>query len=161
MNESTLEELEKLGNRRIPKTEEERKDQNEEKLCKSIIKGLARRHREKHAIFAEIEEGKQHVMCIDDVTGKELPWHEVRKARGQELKYLCDFGAYEKVDEREAIAQCHFTPVDTKWVDTDESFEGESCKSDHELLQGFKSDDRPDLCAGTPPLEALRAISLD
>ena len=123
MNESTLEELEKLGNRRIPKTEEERKDQNEEKLCKSIIKGLARRHREKHAIFAEIEEGKQHVMCIDDVTGKELPWHEVRKARGQELKYLCDFRAYEKVDEREAIAQCHFTPVDTKWVDTDESFE--------------------------------------
>ena len=43
------------------------------------------------------------MICIDDVTGKDLPWHEVRKAREQELRCLRDLGVYEKVDEREAI----------------------------------------------------------
>ena len=69
-------------------TDEERTDQDEEKLCKSIVEGLARRNCEKHAMLAEIEEEEQHVVCIDDVTRKELPWHEVRIARQQELAYV-------------------------------------------------------------------------
>ena len=107
------------------KTDKERRRQHEEKLCKSIIKGIARRNREKHAILAEIEKEEQDVVCIDDVTSKELPWHAVRKAREQELKYLRDLGVYEE-DEREAIAHYEVTPVDTKWIDT--------CTSDPELL---------------------------
>ena len=47
----------------------------------------------------------------------------------QELKYLCDLGVYEKVDEREATRE-------------------------------FKSDDRPDLYAGTLPLEAFEVHNL-
>ena len=109
-----------VGKSENSQTDEERKDQNEDKLCKSIIKGLARRNREKYAILAEEgekkeeeeeeekekkkEEGEGDVMCIDDVIGKELLWHGVRKAREQEWKYLRDFGVYENVDEREAIA---------------------------------------------------------
>ena len=52
------------------------------------MKSLARRNREKHAILAEIEEDEKHVICIDVVTGKELPWHTVRQAREQELKFF-------------------------------------------------------------------------
>ena len=63
------------------KIEEMVRGQNEERLCKSIIKGLARRNHEKHAILAEMVEENQNVVCIDDVTGKELPWHEVREAQ--------------------------------------------------------------------------------
>ena len=114
----------------------ERKDQDEEELCKSIIKGLARLSREKHAMLAEIEE-EQPVIRIDDVNGKELPWHEVRK---QELKYVR--------------------------IDTNKAFEESSCKSsDHELLQESpkaresKSGDRPDLYGGTLPWEALKAFT--
>ena len=66
------------------------RNQNEEKLCKWIKKGITRRNREKHAVLAEMEEEEQDVICIDDVIGKELPWHAVRKAREQELKYLGD-----------------------------------------------------------------------
>ena len=33
------------------------------------------------------------------VTGKELPWHDVRKLREQEMTYSRDLGVYEKVDE--------------------------------------------------------------
>ena len=37
------------------------------------MKGFARRNCEKHAMLADIEEEEEDVICIDDVTGKELP----------------------------------------------------------------------------------------
>ena len=69
--------------------------------------------------MAEVGKEEQHVIHIDDVK-----WHETRRAREQELKYLRDFGVYEEVDEREAIAHYQVTPVDTKWIDTNKAFEG-------------------------------------
>ena len=106
------------------------------------------------------EEHEQDVICFDNITGKELPWHAVRKARELELKYLRDLGAYEKVDEKEAVAKYGITPVDTKWVDTDKAFEGEPMQIRSRMcVREFKSDDRPDLYAGAPPLEALKATT--
>ena len=50
--------------------------------CKSIIRGLVKRNHEKHTMLADVEEEQeQDVICFDDITGKELPWHAVRKAR--------------------------------------------------------------------------------
>ena len=137
-------------------------NQGEERLCKSILKGLARRNHEKYTMLADVEEAQergQDVVCFDDVTGKELPWRAVRKARELELKYLRDLGVYEKVDEKEAIEKYGVTPIDTKWIDTDKALEGEPIQIRSRICtRGFKSDDRPDLYAGTPPLEALKAI---
>ena len=96
----------------------------EETLCKSIMKDFARRNRERHAMLAERVAENQNVVCVDDITGKELPWHAVLKAREQELKFLRDLGVYENVDEREAIAKYQLTPIDTKWIGTDKAFEG-------------------------------------
>ena len=93
----------KVGKLESCKIDQEMCRRSEEKLCKSILKGLAKRSREKHAMLADVEEGQEKdVICIDDITGKELPWHAVRKARELELKYLRDLGVYEKVDEKEA-----------------------------------------------------------
>ena len=39
------------------------RDQDQEKLCKSIIKGGARRNREKNAILAEVGEEDQRASC--------------------------------------------------------------------------------------------------
>ena len=51
------------------------------------------------------------------------------------------------------------TPVDTKWADTDKAFEGEPMQIRSRMCaREFKSDDRPDLYAGTPPLEAKKAM---
>ena len=116
--------LEKVGKLENFTTDEEMRNQNEEKLCKSIVKGLPRRNRAKHAILAELEEGEQDVICVDDVTRKELPWHAVRKALEPELTNLHDLGVYDKVDEREATAQFQVTPVDTKWMDTNKACDG-------------------------------------
>ena len=49
--------------------------------------------------------------------------------------------------------------MDTKWVDTDKALEGEPMQIRSRIVaREFKSDDRPDLYAGTPPLEALKTI---
>ena len=47
-----------------------------------------------------------------------------------------------------------------KWVDTDKAFEVEPMQIRSRMCaREFKSDDRPDLFAGTPPLEAKKAIT--
>ena len=49
--------------------------------------------------------------------------------------------------------------MDTKWVDTDKSVRGEHMQIRSRMcVREFESDDRPDWYAGTPPLEALKAI---
>ena len=109
------------------------------------------RNHEKHTMLADVEEEQEQA-------GKELPWHAVRTTRELGLKYLRDLGVYEKVDEKEAVAKYGNTPVDTKWVDTDKAFEGELMQIRSRMCaREFKGDDRPDLYAGTPPLEALKA----
>ena len=130
--------------------------QSEERVCKSITRGLVKRTHEKHTMLGEEQE--QDDMCFYDITSKELPWHAVREARELELKYLRDLGVYEEVDEKEAFEKYGITPVDTKWVDRDKAFEGEPMQIRSRMcVREFKSDDRPDLYAGTPPFEALKA----
>ena len=90
----------------------------EGELCKLIIKGFARHHRERDALLATAEEENHRVHCFDDITGKEHPWCEVRQAQEQELKYLRDLRVYEKVDDRDVIAKYQVTPVDTMWIGT-------------------------------------------
>ena len=82
----------KVGKLENCKIDEEMWSQSEERLCKSIRKGPARRNRERHEMLADVEEQEEYVICFDDITGKELPWHAVHKARELELKYLRDLG---------------------------------------------------------------------
>ena len=70
-----------------------------------------------------------------------------------------DLGVYEQVDEREAIAKYQLTPIDTQWIDTDKASQGEPMQMRSRIIaREFKNEDRPDVCAGTPPLEALKCI---
>ena len=115
---------------------------------------------EQDAMLAEAGEEHEFIKCFDDITGKELLWQAVKEAREKELKYLREFGVFEKVDERAAVAKYSVTPFDTKWVDTDKAFEGEPMQIRSRIVaREFKSEDRPDLYAGTPPLEALKPIT--
>ena len=98
----------KVGKLENCKSDEGMLSQSEERLCRSIIKGLV---------------------------------------------------VYEKVEEKEAVEKYGVTPVDTKWVDTEKAFEGKPMQIRSRMCaREFKIDDRPDLYAGTPPLEALKAI---
>ena len=64
---------------------------------------------------------------------------------------------YFRVDEKGAVAKCRITPVDAKWIDTNEAFEGEPLQIRSRMcVREAKSDDRTKLHAETPPLEALK-----
>ena len=66
----------KVGKLDNCKIDEEMWSRSEERLCKSIIKGRARCKREKHTMLADVgEDQEQSVICFDDITVKELPWH--------------------------------------------------------------------------------------
>ena len=155
----------KYGKLKNYKSDEKMLNQGEERLCRSILKGLARRNHEKHTLLADVEEKQeqeQDVVCIDDVTGKELPRHAVRKARELELKYLRDLGVYEKIVEKEAVEKYGVTPIDTKWIDTDKAFEWEPMQIRSRICaREFKSDDRPDLYAGTPSIGGIEGHYID
>ena len=70
-----------------------------------------------------------------------------------------DLGVYEKVDEKEAVEKYEVIPADTKWVDTKTAFEEEPMQIRSRMCaREFRSDDRPDMYAGTPPSEALKAV---
>ena len=49
----------KVGKLENCKIDDKMHCRSEEKLCKSILKGLARRNREKHAMLADVEEGQE------------------------------------------------------------------------------------------------------
>ena len=78
--ESKLKKLEKLGKRRIPRLTRKGKIRTKRHCANQSQKASQDAIVKKHAILAEIGEEEQHVICIDDVTGKELLWHEVRKS---------------------------------------------------------------------------------
>ena len=73
----------------------------------------------------------------------------------KEMKYLRELG----VHERSMCGKVQRRANDTKWVDTDTAFEREPMQIRSRLVaREFEGGDRPDLYAGTLPLEALKAI---
>ena len=150
----------KFGKVENYENDDETMSQGEERLCKSIIRGLVKRDHEKRAMLAGAGENKeQDVTCFDDITGKDLPWHAVREARELELKYLRDLGVYENAGEKGAVEKYGTTPVDTKWVDTDKAFEENQGKSDHECVRESSEAMIGQICMQrTPLLESLKAI---
>ena len=81
--------------------------------------------------------------------------------RELELKYPPDLGVNEKVDEKEAVEKYGINPKDTKWVDTDKAFEEEPMQIRSRICaREFENGDRPNLYAGTPPLETLKTLSI-
>ena len=80
---------------------------------------------EQDAILAAAGEEDGFIKCLDDTTGKELLWQAVMEAREKKVRYLCEPGVFDKLDERAAVAEYDVTPADTKWVDTDKAFEWE------------------------------------
>ena len=106
------------------------------------------------------KKNKNKTSCAsEDIIDQELPWHAVRKSPELEIKYLRDFGVYGKLMRERPVAKCGIAPVHTEWVDRDKAFEGEPMPIRSRMCaREFKSDDRPDMHAGLPPLEAMKVI---
>ena len=94
--------------------------------------------------------------------GEELLWHEVRQVREQELKYLCDLGVYERVEERETTAQYQVTPVDLKWIDTNKASQRKPMQIRSRIVASeFKSEARPDLPLRDSSIGSVEGYNLE
>ena len=93
----------------------------------------------------------------DDVSGKELDAKLVWEARKLEIEFFKKMGVYKKV-KRDWVKNQGAKVIGVRWIDIN--------KGDHEnpdyrsrlVAKYFKGDDRPDLFAATPPLEALKLL---
>ena len=88
-----------------------------------------------------ITQEDSNVRCVDDITGKELPWTAVRRAREEELKYLRDTRNLTSDTHGEVRSHTSRHKVDRHW----------QCWRVHELL-------RANSRAETPLLKALKAV---
>ena len=93
---------------------------------------------------------------------KELLRQAAKQAREQELRYLRQPGVYEKVDAHATVAKrgcVFFGCVFVFFTYIDKAFQTGPMQIRSRIVarEFRKSEDRPDLYAGTRPLEALKA----
>jgi hypothetical protein len=94
---------------------------------------------------------------FDDLTGKELQWDDVEAARADEMEFVKKIKVYEEAPIQECRDRTGKGPIGTRWVDI---LKGELTRS-RWVAQDFKKkgdNDREDLFAAMPPLEAKKAL---
>ena len=100
---------------------------------------------------------KELAMAWDDVTGKELDPNKVAKARAEEVEYISKTNLYTKVPRSKA-KQCKAKVITVRWIDINK---GDNINENYRsrlVAREIKTNNRPDLFAATPPLEALKVI---
>ena len=94
---------------------------------------------------------------VDDNTGKQLDFKMAVEARKLEMKFFRDMQVYTKVPRSEAYVNGSKV-ITTKWLDINKGDEKEPNYRSRLVGRELKLDNRLDLFAATPPLEALRII---
>jgi hypothetical protein len=107
-----------------------------------------------------IEGGFTDEVCAqvyDELTGKELDPGKVKEAREDEMEFVKGIKVYEEAPIQECLHRTGKKPIGTRWVDI---LKGELTRS-RWVAQDFKKkgdNDREDLFAAMPPLEAKKAL---
>ena len=116
-------------------------------------------NKKKEDVFkGEYEEDGQWMECWDEVTGKSLDPKLVMKARAEEMGYFCRMRVYTRVPRAQAFARTGRKPIRVKWVDVNKGSEEEPNYRSRLVAAEIRTDDKPELFAGTPPTEAMRYI---
>lgn len=93
----------------------------------------------------------------DDVSGRELNAAKVREARALEVQYIHKTKLYTKVP-RDKAKQLSAKVISVRWVDINKGDADTENYRSRLVAREIKRDNRLDLFAATPPLEALTAI---
>jgi hypothetical protein len=94
----------------------------------------------------------------DDLSGKELDPELVKKAREEEMKEVNKHGVYIKVPIEECWTNTGKDPIGTRWVDVNKGDESNPDYRSRLVAQEIKRDNREDLFAATPPLDAKKML---
>jgi len=94
----------------------------------------------------------------DEVSGKELNAEGVRRARQEEMEEFRKHGVYVKVPRQECMNETGKAPIKVRWLDINKGDELRPEYRSRLVAQEIKLDNRQDLFAATPPLEAKKLL---
>ena len=97
-------------------------------------------------------------IATDDQTGAPLKPALTKQARCEEIVYFKEMKVYTKVPVEECWANTGKAPIATRWIDINKGDENEPNYRSRLVAKEFKTDERPELLAPTPPSECLRLL---
>ena len=108
----------------------------------------------------EPEENPEMNEAWDDVNGGELPLEDVTATRKEEIEYMQGRGIWKLAPLTECWNKTGKDPVTVRWVDTNKGGIESMIVRSRLVARDFKGkdNDRDDLFAETPPLEAKRML---
>ena len=98
------------------------------------------------------------MMAADDQSGEELDVGRVRGARKEEISYFRSMKVYDKVPKDRCWKETGKAPIGVRWVDINK---GDTITPNYRsrlVAMEFKTDERPEWYAATPPSECLKIL---
>ena len=96
--------------------------------------------------------------CFDEMTHKQLPKEGVIKARVEEMVQVYKHKLYTKVPIEECLQEIGKKPIQVRWIDINKGDEDNPDYRSRLVAKEIKTDNRLDLFAATPPLEAKKLV---
>ncbi len=109
------------------------------------------------ALHEEFEEN-EWMIAVDDQSGEPLCPRMVKAARREEIVYFKEREVYEKVKTSECWEVTGKAPIGVRWVDINKGDTAHPNYRSRLVAMEFKTDNKPEWYAATPPSECLKLI---
>ncbi len=94
----------------------------------------------------------------DEITGAVLPPELVRQARAEEIKFMLDWGVWERAPIADCWRDTGKAPIGSKWVDVNKGDATTPLIRSRFVVKEIATYKTDDFFAATPPLEAFRLL---
>ena len=94
----------------------------------------------------------------DEITGAALPPSLVQAARAEEIKFMLEWGVWERARITECWQETGKAPIGSKWVDVNKGDATKPLIRSRFVVKEIATYKTDDFFAATPPLEALRLL---
>jgi hypothetical protein len=94
----------------------------------------------------------------DEITGAVLPPELVRQARAEEIKFMIDWGVWERALVTDCWRETGKQPIGSKWVDVNKGDAARPQIRSRFVVKEIATYKSDDFFAATPPLESLRLL---
>ncbi len=95
---------------------------------------------------------------FDEITGATLPPDLVRQARAEEIKFMLDWGVWEKALITDCWRETGKAPIGSKWVDVNKGDAAKPLIRSRFVVKEIATYKTDEFFAATPPLESFRLL---
>jgi hypothetical protein len=97
-------------------------------------------------------------VVYDEITGAVLPPGLVQQARAEEIKFMLDWGVWERATIADCWRETGKAPIGSKWVDVNKGDATKPLVRSRFVVKEIATYKTDDFFTATPPLEALRLL---